>query len=76
MLLQNEKNEAEVIWQRLHRMTPHTLHAAEFSRVTDRLTDRLTNLRTDTAIIGNSSLHLMGSMQPENYRFNGDMISR
>jgi len=32
--------------------------AAELSRVTDRL--------TDTAIIGNNSLHLMHSMQPKN----------
>jgi len=36
----------------------HFLHSeAELSRVTDR--------QTDTAIIGNNSLHLMHSMQPK-----------
>jgi len=49
----------------LHRITPaHTARAAafNFSRVTDRLKD----LRTDTAIIGINSMHLMHSMQPKN----------
>jgi len=42
---QKKREEAKSIWQRLHRMTPHTRHvaytacaAADLSRVTDRLT--------------------------------------
>jgi len=51
------KQEAKGIWRRLHQMTPRTRHvaytAADLSRV------------TDTADIGNSSQHLMHSMQPK-----------
>jgi len=46
----------------------HTAHEAELTRVTNQLTDRLTDLRTDTAIIGNNSLHHMHSMQLKNYK--------
>jgi len=44
----------------------HTARSAELGRVPDRLTGRLTDLQTDTAMIGNNSLHLMHSMQPKN----------
>jgi len=51
------------IWQKLHRMTPtHTARAADLSHVTDRQTNR----QTDTMNIGNNSLHLKHSMQPNN----------
>jgi len=57
------KQEAKVIWQRLQQM--HRTHCT-YRRVEphDRQTDGLTDWRTDTAIIGNNSLHLMHSMQP------------
>jgi len=48
--------EAKVIWQKLHQMTP-----LNDPHCTRRVTDR----RTDTANIGNNSLHLMHSMQPK-----------
>jgi len=54
-----------VIWQRLDQMTSHTLQAPP-SCVTEKLTDRLTDLQTETAIIGNNSLHFMHPMQPNN----------
>jgi len=55
------KQEAKVIWQRLHRLTP-----AKWSRVQphDRQIDGWTDWQTDTTHIGNNSLHLMHSMQP------------
>jgi len=43
-LLSCVQNEAKVIWQRLHRMTPaYTARAADLSRVTDRQTHRQTH---------------------------------
>jgi len=42
----------------------YTARAADLIR---RVTDRLTDLGTDTVVIGNNSLHLMHSMQPNNY---------
>jgi len=47
------KQEAKVIWQR----------CTKWLRVSDRLTD----WRTDTAHIGNNSLHLRHSTQPKNW---------
>jgi len=49
------KQEAKGIWQRLHRMTPRTRHAAYTARAAADLscvTDRLTDRQTDTANIG------------------------
>jgi len=59
-----------MIWQRLHRVTPHTLHAPPSSAAwqTDWRTDWKTYGQTDTAIIGNNSLHLVHSMQPNTSR--------
>jgi len=44
---------------------------AQWSRVEPRYrrTDKQTNGRTDTANIGNNSLHLMHSVQPKNWLF-------
>jgi len=53
------QKEANVIWRNLHRITPHTVHAPP---PTSRVTDRLTN----TAIVGNNSLHLVHSMRSKN----------
>jgi len=62
-MYKKRKQEAKVIWQKLHRMTPtHNACASDLSRMTDRLTDE----QTDTANIGNNSLHLMHLMQPKN----------
>jgi len=60
----NIQQEANVIWQRLHRMTP-THCTRRLVELRDRQTDELTDLLTDTAIIGNNSLHLTHSMQPK-----------
>jgi len=46
----------------------HTVRAAEC-----RMNDRLTDWLTDTAIIGNNSLHLMHSMQPKTTDQNPDI---
>jgi len=48
----------------LHWMTPHG--EADAAWQTDKLTDGRTAKLTDTAHIGNNSLHLMHSMQPSN----------
>jgi len=67
------KQEAEGIWRRLHRMTPHTQHAAYTTRAAADLS-RVTDTLTDTANIGKNSQHLMHSMQPK-YRTFGAIIS-
>jgi len=54
-----QQKEAKMIWQRLYRMTPRTLHAPPQNWATWE-TDR----QTDAAIIGNNGLHIMHSMQP------------
>jgi len=55
------QQEVKVIWQRLHRMTPHTLHARH-----QELNNRQTGGQTDnTANVGNNSQHLMHSTQPK-----------
>jgi len=56
--IRNKKQEAKVIWQGLHQMTQHS--EAELIEPRDRLMDG----QTDTVHIGNNSLHLMHSMQP------------
>jgi len=52
------QQEGKVIWQRLCECTTHTVSHSWVAWQTDR--------QTDTADIGNNSLHLMHSMQPNN----------
>jgi len=55
------KQEAKVIQQRLHRMTPRAQHVPPPSWAA-----RQTDWRTDTANIDNNSLHHVHSTQPKN----------